>query len=163
MTAEQGTETGSTATHAQADVQAAAAFGAIKEAELPGKDLKILVIEDAASMRGVEKSLLKEMGFEHISEAACAKEGLAIIDTKPLDIIICDWELPDQDGLSILEYVRQHDKAKEVPFLMVTSNVDAEKVKQAITAGVSDYIAKPFQQNTFCDKIAKVLSKRKPH
>ena len=63
------------------------------------------------------------------------------------DLILCDWEMPEMSGLELLTWCRTQDALKAVPFIMVTSRGDKENVVQAIQAGVSDFIGKPFPTN----------------
>jgi len=119
---------------------------------------RVLLVEDAASIRAVEKALLKEMGFTNITEATTASEAKTAMSKEKFDIVLCDWELPDGEGIDLLSVLREtHDQ--KVPFIMVTVNAQIEKVKQAISAGVTDYISKPFEQQAFCNRVQIALMK----
>jgi len=119
---------------------------------------RVLLVEDETSIRAVEKALLKEMGFTDITEAATASEAKTALSKQKFDIVLCDWELPDGEGIDLLSVLREtHDQ--KVPFIMVTVNAQIEKVKQAISAGVTDYISKPFEQQAFCNRVQIALMK----
>ena len=124
----------------------------------------VLLIDDMDSVLQLHRQYLRKMGFHKVDTASDGKEALkrlkeAAAIEEPYGLIICDWELPDQTGLSILSTVRSNDKTSSTPFLMVTANNAVEKVRAAIEGGVTDYIAKPFVQGTFCKKVARALIK----
>jgi len=122
-------------------------------------DIKFLLIDDMSSMRGVTKMFLMEAGYTCIDEASDGEEALNMLKIHHYDFIICDWDMPKMTGLELLAEVRQEDKLKNLPFLMLTATNKLEKVKAAIEAGVSDYIAKPFQPQVLVDKINDCLAK----
>jgi hypothetical protein len=75
------------------------------------------------------------------------------------DLVLCDWEMPEMSGLELLTWCRQQDNLKTMPFIMVTSRGDKENVIQAIQAGVSDFIGKPFTNEQLLTKVKKALHK----
>ena len=75
------------------------------------------------------------------------------------DLILCDWEMPEMSGLELLTWCRTQDALKAVPFIMVTSRGDKENVVQAIQAGVSDFIGKPFSNEQLTSKVRKALGR----
>jgi len=122
-------------------------------------DIKFLLIDDMSSMRGVTKMFLMDAGYTNVEEADDGDSALAMLKRNHYDFIICDWDMPKMTGLELLKEVRQDDKLKNLPFLMLTATNKIEKVKAAIDAGVSDYIAKPFQPQVLVDKIRHCISK----
>jgi two-component system, chemotaxis family, chemotaxis protein CheY len=122
-------------------------------------DLKILLVDDMGSMRAVIKAFLVDDGYINIVEAADGIKALELLKHGNFDFIICDWDMPKMTGLELLIEVRASEQLKHLPFLMLTATNKTEKVKAAINAGVSDYIAKPFKPQTLMDKIQNSLSK----
>jgi two-component system, chemotaxis family, chemotaxis protein CheY len=120
------------------------------------KNKNLLLVDDIASMLNISKSILRSEGFTHIYEAQDGVEALKILKNKSIDLVICDWEMPNMNGLELFKEARADEKLKDIPFLMLTASSGVQKVKEAIAAGVTDYIIKPYQQNAF---IAKVISK----
>ena len=118
---------------------------------------KILVIDDAASMRSVTIAILSAVGFDNIDEADDGTSGLKKLQAGHYDFVICDWTMPNMDGLELLTAVRADEQLKSVPFLMCTSVTDTKNVSVAIKSGVTDYISKPFASDVLCQKIIKAL------
>ena len=122
-------------------------------------DTKFLLIDDMSSMRGVTKMFLMDAGYTNVEEAADGESALQMLKRHHYEFIICDWDMPKMTGLELLKEVRQDEKLKHLPFLMLTATNQIEKVKTAIEEGVSDYIAKPFQPQVLVDKINSCLAK----
>jgi len=123
------------------------------------RQIQILIIDDAASMRNITKTILRDAGFVNMEEADDGVNGLKKLENKHYDFVICDWTMPNMDGLELLNIVRKSDKLKSIPFLMATAVADAKNVKIAIQHGVTDYIAKPFAPELLCKKIMTALAK----
>lgn len=119
---------------------------------------KILVVDDMKSMRSLIKACLTDMGVQEIAEAADGKSALGLLRTKRFDLTICDWDMPVMDGLELLKIVRADERLNPMRFLMLTANVHASKVGAAISAGVNDYIAKPFKPETLQTKVTRLLT-----
>ena len=91
-----------------------------------------------------------------------AEDGLAALtrlEAENFDIVVCDWKMPNMTGLELLEKVRSNDKLKDIAFLMATMVSDVENVRKAVQAGVTDYIAKPFNPDMLCKKVAMTYAK----
>ncbi|HEX9158578.1 MAG TPA: response regulator, partial [Syntrophales bacterium] len=85
------------------------------------KNLKILIVDDFATMRKVIRNLLKQGGFENVAEAEDGAAALKLLKSQPVDFVISDWNMPNMSGLELLKAVRADDELKELPFLMVTA------------------------------------------
>ncbi len=123
------------------------------------KDIKILVVDDFATMRKVLRNLLKQAGYENIVEAADGVAALQIIRTEKIDFIISDWNMPNMSGIDLLKTVRADKEISGTPFLMVTAEALPERVVSAVKAGASSYITKPFTADVLHEKIAKIMAK----
>lgn len=117
----------------------------------------VLVVDDATIMRNLEVSYLRDMGFAHTPSAGNGRTALQYIIRNPVDMIICDWDMPDMDGLELLQCIKGDSRLKDIPFLMVTAVSEVAQVKQAIAAGVTDYLTKPFQLEDFGYRVMKML------
>jgi two-component system chemotaxis response regulator CheY len=129
------------------------------EEKVMEKDIKILVVDDFATMRKVLRNLLKQGGYENIVEAADGVAALQIIKTEKIDFIISDWNMPNMSGLDLLKSVRADKEVSDTPFLMVTAETLPERVISAVKAGASSYITKPFTADVLNEKIAKIIEK----
>jgi two-component system, chemotaxis family, chemotaxis protein CheY len=121
------------------------------------KNLKILVVDDFATMRKVIRNLLKQGGFENIVEAEDGVAALKVLQSQKVDFVISDWNMPNMSGLELLKAVRGSDDLKELPFLMVTAEALKDNVVAAVKAGVSNYIVKPFTAEVLTEKIEKIV------
>jgi len=121
------------------------------------KNIKILVVDDFATMRKVIRNILKQIGFENIVEAEDGAIGLRVLKSQQIDFVIADWNMPNMTGLELLKAVRADAELAKTPFLMVTAEALQENVIAAVKAGVNNYIVKPFTAETLNEKITKIL------
>lgn len=122
-------------------------------------NIRILLVDDVSSMRGVAKMFLADAGYVNIEETSDGKKALHLLEHNKFDLIISDWDMPIMSGIDLLKAVKANDKLKDIPFLMLTATSKSDYVQAAIKAGVSDYIAKPFQPQTLIKKIEVCLAK----
>ncbi|GIZ13162.1 response regulator [Pseudomonas sp. NCCP-436] len=122
--------------------------------------VSVLVVDDATFIRDlVKKGLRDHFPGVQIVEAVNGRKAQQILARESIELILCDWEMPEISGLELLSWCRAQDALKSVPFIMVTSRGDKENVVQAIQAGVSDYIGKPFSNEQLVSKVRKALSR----
>jgi two-component system chemotaxis response regulator CheY len=123
------------------------------------KNIKILVVDDFATMRKVVRNLLKQAGYENIVEAEDGVTALRVLKSQKIDFIISDWNMPNMTGIELLKAVRADDDMAKMPFLMVTAEALQDNVIAAVKAGVSNYIVKPFTSEILNEKIVKIMEK----
>ncbi len=123
------------------------------------KKIKIMVVDDFATMRKVIRNLLKQGGYENIIEAENGETALAALKSQKVDFIISDWNMPNMTGLDLLKAVRADGELGKTPFLMVTAEALKENVVLAVKAGVNNYIVKPFTAEVLNEKIEKIMEK----
>jgi len=121
------------------------------------KDMKVLVVDDFATMRRIVKNILRELDFKDIVEAENGAAAVKILESQDIDLIVSDWNMPKMTGLDLLKWVRTNEKTKNLPFLMVTAEAQKENVVEAVKAKVSNYIVKPFTAAVMAEKLAKIL------
>ena len=115
---------------------------------------RILLVEDSAMMRKIEVKTLRELGFAQIMEAGGGEEAVAILQgDNPVDLIISDWNMPGMDGYDLLVWVRGKEPFAAIPFLMATGQGDKQQEQKAVNAGVSSFVAKPFNAEDLQAKI----------
>jgi len=119
--------------------------------------MKVLVVDDFATMRRIIKGVLKQLGFSNIIEAEDGNLALEELKKEEIGLIVSDWNMPNMSGLDLLKAVRGDENLKDTPFIMVTAEGQKESVIEAVKAGVSNYIIKPFTSETFGEKLKKVL------
>lgn len=118
--------------------------------------MKILVVDDSATMRRIVIRALGEIGYRDVVEADNGQTALRAFQKGDVDMIITDWNMPVMSGLDLVTEVRQ--AAPAVPILMVTTNASSQDVVQALQAGVTNYVVKPFSAETFKEKVEAVLA-----
>ncbi|MBM7063352.1 response regulator [Pseudomonas sp. UL073] len=120
--------------------------------------VSVLVVDDAPFIRDLmKKGLRGHFPGIQIEEAVNGRKAQQILSRQAYDLILCDWEMPEMSGLELLAWCREQPPLQAVPFIMVTSRGDKENVVQAIQAGVSDYIGKPFSNDQLITKVKKAL------
>ncbi|WP_460140646.1 response regulator [Pseudomonas sp. S2_E01] len=122
--------------------------------------VSVLVVDDASFIRDLVKKCLRNYfpGIR-IEDAINGKKAQAILAREAFDLVLCDWEMPEMSGLELLTWCREQDNLKTMPFVMVTSRGDKENVVQAIQAGVSGYVSKPFTNEQLLTKVKQALNK----
>lgn len=122
--------------------------------------VSVLVVDDASFIRDlVKKGLRDHFPGIRIEEAINGRKAQQMLARQAFDLILCDWEMPELSGLELLGWCREQDNLKRTPFIMVTSRGDKQNVVQAIEAGVSDYIGKPFTNEQLVTKVKKALGR----
>jgi two-component system chemotaxis response regulator CheY len=123
-------------------------------------NMKVLVVDDFATMRKIIRNILKQIGFTNIIEADDGANALAVIKQERIDFVVTDWNMPNMTGLELLKNIRATENAKGLPVLMVTAEGLADNVVDAVKAGVDNYVVKPFTAETVQEKIEQIFAKR---
>ncbi|MFB4391291.1 MULTISPECIES: response regulator [unclassified Pseudomonas] len=122
--------------------------------------VNVLVVDDAPFIRDlVRKCLRNAFPGMVIEDAVNGRKAMAMLGKERFDLVLCDWEMPEMSGLELLTWCRQQEEMKALQFIMVTSRGDKENVIQAIQAGVSDFVGKPFTNEQLLTKVKKSLTK----
>ncbi|MEW6219226.1 MAG: response regulator [Thermodesulfobacteriota bacterium] len=125
---------------------------------MPDQNIKILVVDDFATMRRIVKNILVGLGFKNIIEADDGTTAMDILSSEKVDLVISDWNMPKMTGLDLLKRVRADANLAKIPFIMVTAEAQQDNIILAVKAKVSQYIVKPFTAETMAEKIKKVFS-----
>lgn len=122
--------------------------------------VSVLVVDDASFIRDLIKNCLRNYfpGIR-IEDAVNGRKAQTLLTREAFDLVLCDWEMPEMSGLELLSWCREQDRLKTLPFIMVTSRGDKENVIQAIQAGVSDFVSKPFTNEQLLSKVKKAFTK----
>ena len=122
--------------------------------------IKYLVVDDFSTMRRIVKNLLQELGYQNVQEADDGKTAWPMLQTGSFDFVITDWNMPLMPGLDLLKAIRADEKLKTLPVLMVTAEAKREQIVEAVQAGVSGYVVKPFTAEILKQKLDKILQAR---
>lgn len=121
--------------------------------------MKFLVVDDFSTMRRIVRNLLKELGFTNVDEAEDGVVALQKLNSAQFDFVVTDWNMPNMDGLALLQTIRQSAHLKHLPVLMITAEAKKENIIAAAQAGASGYIVKPFTAGTLSEKLEKIFEK----
>lgn len=121
--------------------------------------VKFLIVDDFSTMRRIVRNLLKELGFNNVDEAEDGAVALQKLKGGGFDFIVSDWNMPNMDGLALLQAVRADPVLKGLPVLMITAEAKKENIVAAAQAGASGYIVKPFTAATLNEKLVKIFEK----
>lgn len=121
--------------------------------------IKFLVVDDFSTMRRIVRNLLKELGYTNVDEAEDGVVALQKLQGGGFDFVVSDWNMPNMDGLTLLQTVRADPALKALPVLMITAEAKKENIIAAAQAGASGYIVKPFTAATLNEKLTKIFEK----
>lgn len=117
----------------------------------------ILIVEDSATMRSLIASTLEDMGDYDLTEASNGFEALKILPGRSFDLIITDINMPDINGLELVNFVKKHPTYKDTPLIIVTTEKAEEDRKKGMALGANDYITKPFAPDALQNAVRRLL------
>ncbi|OYZ23856.1 MAG: hypothetical protein B7Y39_03080 [Bdellovibrio sp. 28-41-41] len=125
---------------------------------------RILIVDDMASIRDLVRNQLKVLGFTEIIESEDGVLAWTVLENQyaqanPIELVISDWNMPKMKGLDLLKKVRSSQVFEQLPFILLTSEAEREQVTEAVMAGVSQYIVKPFSGKVFEEKLKTAYQK----
>ena len=129
------------------------------DGKMADANMKILVVDDFATMRKIIRNLLKELGYSNVEEAEDGAIALEKLKAGGFDFVITDWNMPNMPGIELLKAIRQTDGIKDLPILMVTAEAEKDKVVAAVQAKVNNYVVKPFTAAVLKEKIDAIFAK----
>jgi two-component system chemotaxis response regulator CheY len=118
------------------------------------KNISFLIIDDEPDITEMIQEELELMGFEGpFTRAHNLDEAQKELRKTKLDYILCDWNLPDGEGIDLLEAARKSNKYGCAPFVMVTGNNNSDDMLKSKYEGISEYVVKPWEHEDFKSKI----------
>ncbi len=118
----------------------------------------ILIVDDSSTMRRILKLTLGRCGYTNVDEADNGLNALKKVADKQYNCVITDWNMPEMDGLALVQNLRKLPNYQKVPIMMVTTEGGKQEVMEALANGVNSYIVKPFTEDTLKGKMAALLS-----
>jgi two-component system, chemotaxis family, chemotaxis protein CheY len=121
--------------------------------------MRCLLVDDSRTMRNIEKNILQALPGISFAEAGDGVEALAVIAASPVPFgfALIDWNMPNMDGLTLVKKIRETDK--RTPLIMATTEAERDRVVEALKAGVSNYVVKPFTPETLIGKVKETLAR----
>ena len=123
------------------------------------KNMKILIVDDFATMRRIIKNLLRDLGFTNTAEADDGQTALPMMQSTHFDFVVTDWNMPGMTGIALLKAIRAEPALKALPVLMVTAENTREQIIEAAQNGVNGYVVKPFTAATLKEKIDRIFER----
>lgn len=122
-------------------------------------EIRTLIVDDSSVMRKIVERALRQAGLDGlvVHEAGSGVEGLEVLKSGPIDLILSDINMPAMDGLEFLRQIRAQNLAVGIPVVMITTESSEEHVKQAIEAGARGYIRKPFTAEQVKERVLPLL------
>jgi two-component system chemotaxis response regulator CheY len=123
-------------------------------------EVRALIVDDSSVMRKIVERALRQAGLDSlvVHEAGSGTDGLELLKTKQVDLILSDINMPSMDGLEFLRQIRAQNLAPGVPVVMITTESSEEHVKQAILAGAQGYIRKPFTAEQVKERVLPLIT-----
>jgi CheY-like chemotaxis protein len=125
------------------------------------QQLRVLVVEDNAFMRKMVRSLLTNIGVKKVYEAADGIAGLEQIRAVAPDVVVLDWEMPLLNGAELVRIVRSPGvfPTPDIPIIMLTAYGDRNRIVEAITLGVNEFLCKPVSAMMLTDRLISIFAK----
>lgn len=122
--------------------------------------LDVLVVDDSAAIRKILSRVLKssDLGVGEVYEAGDGEEALKMLGEKSVNLILSDINMPNMDGLQLLERVKSSSMWKDLPFIMISTEGGATKVMEAVEKGATGYVKKPFTAEQIKEKLVGVTA-----
>ncbi len=122
----------------------------------PWKDKSILVVDDYPAVRRVIKDIVVALGMK-AEEAENGLEALAVLKTKPFDLVISDLVMPEMDGFELTEAIRNSPQYRRLPIVIISTHDDAKYIFRALHLGADDYIIKPPSMEMVKTVLARIF------
>jgi two-component system, chemotaxis family, chemotaxis protein CheY len=120
----------------------------------------ILIVEDSISMRHTIKASLRAQGFENLIEANDGQIALTTMNKGKVDLVISDWSMPNMSGMELYNYLKDDEKLKNIPFILLTGNDQKDHVTEALKSGIKHYMVKPFNPKKLFEKMNELLEQQ---
>jgi two-component system chemotaxis response regulator CheY len=123
--------------------------------------LKVLIVDDTTTSRMLIRDGLQALGIKNITFAADGEQALKSMAAQPAHLVISDFNMPNLDGLGLLQALRRNGPTQNTPFIMLTGKGDKELLKKAIQCGLNNYLTKPFTVPALKSTLEAVVGKLK--
>ncbi len=123
--------------------------------------MKILIVDDSLTMRRIIGNVVVQLGFskDEFDEAEDGVKAWTLLEQGHYDVILTDWNMPNMNGLELVQKIRATGAHLKTPIIMITTEGGKGEVISALKAGVNNYIVKPFSAEVLKEKLDGVLNK----
>ena len=121
--------------------------------------LRVMVVDDMSTSRGLITQALDAFGISQVSTASDGKSALAGLAKSPVHLVISDYNMPEMDGLHLLHHLRSHAQTQRTGFLLITGKADPAIIEKGKQLGMNNYLAKPFQNDQLKAAIEAIVGR----
>ncbi|WP_339107208.1 response regulator [Thioclava sp. GXIMD4216] len=121
--------------------------------------LKVMVVDDMSTSRGLILQALDAMGIRQVGYAVDGPGALSILEKTPVHLVISDYNMPGMDGLQLLHAIRKNPKTQRSGFILITGRADKEIIENGKKLGMNNFIKKPFQPQDLRNCIEAVVGR----
>lgn len=107
--------------------------------------LRIMVVDDMSTSRGLIAQALDGFGIRDVTSAENGKDALRRLATRPVHLVISDYNMPQMDGLALLHQLRSQPKTKDTGFVLITGGAEQRIIERGKKLGMNNYLKKPFE------------------
>lgn len=119
----------------------------------------VLIVEDSGTTRAMIKAVIEDMGDDfNVLEASTGFEALKLLPQESFDLIITDINMPDINGLELINFLKSNPNYNHIPLVIVTTERSAEDRERGLALGARAYVTKPFKTEELQEVIAKILN-----
>lgn len=122
--------------------------------------MKLIVADDSRMVRGIVTRIVEPLGYEVVA-AGNGQEALNILESgeQNINLVLLDWNMPVLNGIDVIKKMRADSRLKSIPVLMVSTESEEDRIKQAMDAGAQGYLTKPFTPEQLTKAIRRALVK----
>lgn len=126
--------------------------------------LRLLIADDNAAMRGIVRTVLAAFGCTQVFEAGTAKQAFETLCCEAIDVLIVDWKMKPVDGVALVRRIRaeKSERLAYMPIIMLTAYAEPAKVREARDAGVSEFLVKPFSSEGLYRRLVSIVNRPRP-
>jgi two-component system, chemotaxis family, chemotaxis protein CheY len=123
---------------------------------------KLLIVDDNATMRGLLCELMNDLNVVSIDEAADGLAAITLFQKNQYDLVISDWNMPHISGLELLRAIRHSSARNHTPVVLISGEMNALRVAEALEAGATNVLEKPFSVAKLCDRVQAIIASLSP-
>ena len=121
------------------------------------KTNNILVVDDSPTMRRMVVTSLGSLRKVKSSQAGSGLEAIERLAMEPVDLMVLDLNMPDMHGMEVIDFVRRHQSYRNIPIVVLTTKGEEASRSQALEAGATRYLTKPFDPRQLADVVGSLL------
>ncbi|MFH2131935.1 MAG: response regulator [bacterium] len=122
------------------------------------KNIRILVVDDSVGIRMAARKVFQNLGYSNVAVADDGTTALVELKKESYDLVVADWNMPQMTGVELLNAMRADKTLAGIPFLLVTGDDNQDNLMEAIKAGISNFMTKPYDAKVLSEKIERIFA-----